>query len=211
MNRIHGWLALSGALLAACAPEARPAAHRHVDPPAATPGAIPDAPVSGTIRGARFVLRDARYVVDRRAGHEHTDIALSSGSAESSCGLIKPPGSTSVWLRLEKPGSVETQDLRLEPGKPGPWTVHYQVREGELWAGSAEAAAVIALHAPGPDGKLSGGLAVCFADEPKSCVSGSFDAEPCPPTIDAPVRGALRAEAIPEKYAHKLRDAGAAP
>ena len=56
------------------------------------------------------------------------------------------------------------------------------------------------MHEPGPDGRVTGGLAVCFADDLKSCVSGSFDAQSCPSSLDAAVRGAMPPEAIPEKY-----------
>jgi hypothetical protein len=83
--------------------------------------------------------------------------------------------------------------------------VHYQVREDDTWVGSSDAAAVAALRASAGDGVISGSLAVCFADDTGSCVSGSFDALSCPPAIDAPVRGALPLEAVPEKYQPKLR------
>jgi hypothetical protein len=198
-------LSLGAALLAGCAPEARPTPHKPVEPPAASPDAIPEAPLNGTLRGAPFVVRDARYVADHRTGYAHVDIKLSAGSAEASCGAIAPAGSSSVWLRLERSDKIEAQDLRLTPGQESPWSVHYQVRESSGWVGSAEAAAVVSLRAAGPDGRLEGGLAVCFADDAKSCVSGTFAALPCPPGIDAPVRGTLPPEAIPEAYAKKLR------
>jgi hypothetical protein len=169
----------------------------------ANAGAIPDAPVSGTLRGVKFVARDARYVPDRRQGFQHTDIKLSAGSAAAACGDVEPAGSPSVWLRLEKSDTVGAQELRLDAASEGPWSVHYQVREGGAWTGSSEASAVVSLRAPAGDGTISGALAVCFADDRSSCVSGSFEAKPCPPSIDAPVRGALPSEAIPEKYRAK--------
>ncbi len=213
MSPLRASLLVAGALLvaAACAPEAHEVAHKPVDPPVGAAEAIPDAPLSGSLRGAKFVLRDARYVADHRAGYAHTDIALAAGRAESPCGEIKPAGSPSVWLRLERSDKVGSQDLRLEPGKPGPWSVHYQVHGDEGWIGSADGAAIVSIRAAGPDGRISGALAVCFADDERSCVSGSFDAEPCPRGIDAPVRGALPPETIPEKYARKLQGAAVAP
>jgi hypothetical protein len=210
MSRSLSALALAlGALAAACQPEVRPTPHPKVDPPVASAGAIPDAPVGGTLRGARFLLRDARYVPDHRTGYHHTDIKLSAGSAEAACGEVEPAGSSSVWLRLERSDSVETQELRLEPGKESPWSVHYQVREEDAWVGSSDGSAVVSLRAPSGDGTLSGAIAVCFADGARSCVSGSFEARPCPPAIDAPVRGAIPSEAIPEKY--RAKAAGSAP
>jgi hypothetical protein len=161
--------------------------------------------VSGTLRGTKFVLKDARYVPDRRPGYEHVDVKLSAGASESACGEIKPRGSPSVWLRLEHAGTVASQELHLSPGTESAWSVHYQVRENDTWVGSSEASAVAAIRASAGGGVLGGSLAVCFADDAGSCVSGSFDALPCPPTIDAPVRGAVPLEAVPEKYKPRLR------
>jgi hypothetical protein len=156
--------------------------------------------VSGTLRGAKFMVKDARYVPDHRAGYQRTDIELSAGRAESPCGEIKPAGAPSVWLRLERSDQVETQEVRLEPENESPWSVHYQVREGDHWAGNGDGAALIGLRATGGDGVLYGSLAVCFADGTRSCVSGSFEARPCPASIDAPVRGAVPLEAVPARY-----------
>jgi hypothetical protein len=199
------------ALLAAagCAEEAHPVAHGGAEPPVTAVEAIPDAPVSGMLRGARFTMKNARYVADHRQGYTHTDIRLSAASAEAGCGELAPKGAAEVWLRLERSDKVETAVVNLAPGQASPWSVHYQVREGDAWVGSGDAAALVVLREAGPDGKISGGLAVCFADGAKSCVSGSFEAEPCPPGIDAPVRGALPPEAIPERYRQRMRDGGA--
>ncbi len=197
------------ATLLSCREEARPTQPAAVEPPVASPEAIPDAPVSGRIHGAPFVLRDARYVIDRRTGYAHTDIALSSGNAEAACTPVSPPTSTTVWLRLEGPDRIESISARVGPaGTPGGWAVHYQTFEGGAWVGVGNGSAILALHEPGPDGRLSGGLAVCFPDEKKSCVSGSFEAVGCPPRIDQPVRGTLPPEAIPAAYLRLVRDAG---
>jgi hypothetical protein len=157
------------------------------------------------------VLRDAPYVVDKRWGFEHTDIMLSAGKSEAACGAVAPANAPSVWLRLEGAAKIETKDMRLSPDAPvssAPWTVHYQVFDGEQWFGVGDGTAVLSLREAGPDGKISGGIAVCFPDDAKSCVSGSFEAQSCPPAIDQPVRGTPPPESIPEKYRLRMLDGG---
>ncbi len=193
--------------LAACREEAHPR-HAPAEPPVASPNAIPDAPVNGTLHGTQFVLREARYVVDRRVGYQHTDLVLSAGTAGAPCGPIEPAHATSVWLRLEGEPLARAAEVRLAPGDPGPWSVHYQIWDDDHWLGVGEGGALLAIREPGPDGHLSGGLAVCFSDDKRSCVSGSFDAQSCPPSIDQPVRGALPVEAIPARYRLVMFDAG---
>ena len=202
-------LAALGALTSCRDEVLRPSPHP-VEPPVASPSAIPDAPVNGTVHGAQFVVRDARYVVDRRVGFAHTDIKLSAGKSENPCGPIAPAHATSVWLRLDGEPQLGSKDFKIAPGDQGGWSVHYQAFD-EAWMGVGEGAAVVTLREPGPDGRLSGGIAVCFVDDKKSCVSGSFEALSCPPTIDQPVRGAVQAEAIPPKYRLRMFDAGALP
>jgi hypothetical protein len=196
--------------LSACKDESHFTPHKAIDPPVASPNAIPDAPVSGSLAGVPFQLRDARYIIDRRLGYAHTDIKLSAGKADTACGPLTPTTATSVWLRLEGAGRIDTKDVRLGPDAKDTWTVHYQVFNGERWVGVGDGSAVLTIHEPGADGKLNGAIGVCFDDEKKSCVSGSFDAVACPPVIDQPVRGALPPETIPEAYRLKLLDAGAA-
>jgi hypothetical protein len=199
---------LAFAALAACRDEAHPPPAAAVEPPVASPEAIPDAPVSGRVHGAPFVLRDARYVEDRRPGYGHTDIVLSTGAAETTCAPVSPGTSTSVWLRLEGAGRIQSANVRAGPGAATPWSVHYQVFDGGAWLGVGEGSALVTLHEPGPDGRIAGGIAVCFPDESKSCVSGSFDAVACPPRIDQAVRGTLPPEAIPPEYQKRVLDGG---
>ncbi len=194
-------------LVASCRDELTPPPSVRVEPPVASPEAIPDALVSGRVRGATFVAREARYIVDRRPGYAHTDIVLSSGAAESPCGPISPPTSASVWLRLEGSDPIRSTSLRVGAQGPSAWQVHYQVFDGTAWAGVGGGVALLVLQEPGPDGRVTGGLAACFPDENKSCVSGSFDAVACPPTIDQPVRGTPPPEAIPEAYSRRVLDA----
>ena len=209
MSRRALWLAAAAVVVAACRDEAHPIAVKPVEPPVASPNAIPDAPVTGTLHGAPFVLRDARYVVDKRIGYEHTDIKLSAAASEGPCGTLSPANAPSVWLRLAGPRKIETKDLVVSPEAPGEWAVHYQVFDGEHWVGEGDGTAVLSLREPGPDGRVSGGIAVCFPGDRKSCVSGSFDAQSCPPRIDQPVRGSPPPEAVPEKYRARMRDASA--
>jgi hypothetical protein len=202
VKRTYLVVATIGCLVVGCRDELRPSPVKTVVPPVSTPASIPDAPVSGTIRGAPFVARDARYVVDRRVGYLHTDIRLSSGKADSPCGAIEPPKATSVWLRVDGPGRIESKDVRLAPGEASEakeWSVHYQVFDGEQWSGVGEGGALLSIREPNPDGRVLGGLAVCFADDSRSCVSGSFQATNCPQRIDEPVRGALPLEVMNEK------------
>lgn len=203
---LPGLLALVA--LAACRDEAHPSPGAPVEPPVASPEAIPDAPVSGRIHGAPFTLRDARYVIDRRPGYAHTDIQLSAGTAESPCAPVSPATSTSVWLRLEGGDRIASTSGRTGPGTQGAWAVHYQVFDGDAWLGAGEGSAVLVLHEAAPDGRVSGGIAVCFSDDAKSCVSGSFDAAACPPRIDQPVRGTPPPEAIPPAYLQRVMEAG---
>lgn len=200
--------ALALLALSACRDELHAVPRKAVDPPVSA-NAIPDAPVSGNIGGAPFQLRDARYVIDRRLGYAHTDIKLSAGKSENPCGPLAPSTATSIWLRLEGPGRIETKELRLGPDAKDTWTVNYQIFSGDRWVGVGDGSAVLSIREPGADGRLQGGIGVCFDDDKKSCVSGSFDAVACPPNIDQPVRGAIPPETVPEAYRLKLLDAGA--
>jgi hypothetical protein len=94
--------------------------------------------------------------------------------------------------------------VRTGPGRTGTWRVYYQVYDGETWSGAGDGSALVSLQEPGPDGRLTGGLAVCFPDDAKSCVSGSFDAVSCPPSIDQPVRGTPPPEAVPPQYLQRV-------
>ena len=210
MSRHRSALLVAVLALVACRDEVHATPAKPVLPPVTSPQSIPEAPVTGRIHGTPFAMRDARYVVDRRVAYAHTDILLSAGAAESACVPVSPATSTAVWLRLEGPGKIETADVRTGPGKEGTWSVHYQVFDGERWLGAGEGSALVSLHEPGPDGKLSGGIAVCFSDDDKSCVSGSFDAVGCPPSIDQPVRGTPPPEAIPPQYLQRVTAAGSA-
>jgi hypothetical protein len=202
--RVAAVLVLS---IAACRAESHPGPTGGVEPPLTSPAAIPEAPVSGTIGGAPFVARSARYVADRRVGYQRTDIQLSAGAAESACGPVVPANAPSVWIRLEGSAAIEAQELRPGPGAGGPWSVHYQVFGEDGWVGVGNGSAILSVRELGLDGRVRGGLAVCFPDAAKSCVSGSFVAPSCPPRIDQAVRGAMAPEEIPAKYLQPMRDA----
>jgi hypothetical protein len=198
--------ALAGLALLGCREEAHPAPPRPVPLPVSSPEAIPDAPVSGRVHGAPFVLRDARYVIDRRVGYAHTDILLSAGTAEAACAPVLPARSTTVWMRLDGPAKIAPVTTRTGPGADAAWQVHYQAFEDDRWVGAGEGTALLMLHEAGPDGRLTGGVVVCFPDDAKSCVSGSFEAVGCPPSIDQPVRGSPPPEAIPPQYLQRVRE-----
>ena len=183
-----------------------------MSPPVESFEAIPDAPVSGVVRGAQFTLRDARYTVDRRMGYAHTDITLSMGTADKPCGEIKPKHATSVWLRLDGPLAVERGQIRLDPKAQIPWSAHYQARENDRWVGNGDGAALLWIQSIGPDGKIAGDVAVCFGDGEKSCVKGAFNAPHCPVSIDEPVRGTVAEDVegnLPKPKPVEARDAGA--
>lgn len=206
--------ALAALLLAGCGGEAPAVVSTDpVAPPVDSFESIPDAPLSGILRGTAFTVHDARYHIDRRLGYAHTDIVLSLGTAESPCGELKPKGASSVWLRLDGKGAVDRGQLRIDPRTPGPWTVHYQLREENRWLGNGDGAALLNVRSIGMDGKIAGDLAVCFGDGKKSCVKGSFEARSCPTSIDEPVRGALPAEDVegklPKPKPVEAADAGA--
>jgi hypothetical protein len=187
--------------LVACRADTVAPPQKAVDPPVSSPDAIPDAPVTGTVRGAPFVARDMRYIVDDRVGYAHTDIKLSVGKADVACGAIST-NVTSVWLRRES-----ADKLGADGGAA--WSVHYQVFERGKWIGLVAKSALVSIRGVSADGRLSGGLAVCFGDESNSCVSGSFEAVSCPPNVDQPVRGTPPPESIPRQYLERLlTDAG---
>ncbi len=192
---------LAATLLSACRPESHTSTRAPVGPPVESPDAIPDAPLNGTVRGAPFTVRDARYVIDRRRGYAHTDVLLSSARASSPCGPLSSPRATSVWLRLDGPGALESKDWRLRSSDDAPWSVHFQAYSDEGWVGVAGGDAILSIRDIAADGRVRGGLAACFGDGERSWVYGSFDAVSCPTTLDQPVRGTLPPETIPAKYA----------
>lgn len=183
-------VALAALALLACRKPVQPPPHRSVQPPVGSANGIPAAPLSGTLRGAPFVMRDARYIVDKRVGYSHIDFVFSASASDSPCGPVSPAKGASVWVRLDGLDPLTSKDQRID-GDQGPWTVHYQVFDGEQWVGVSDASAIFSYLTPAADGRLTGGLAVCFSDEQSSCVSGSFEARSCPPQIDQPVRGGV--------------------
>jgi hypothetical protein len=185
----------------------------NVEPPMGSIDGIPTAPVNGTLHGLVFVARDARYIVDRRDGYAHTDIKLSASALEAPCAPFRPDTTSSLWIRIDGPSPLETRDLRVGPGLGRPYSVHYQVHDGERWIGVGNGSALLSLHAPGPDGHVAGAIAVCFPDRDKSCVSGSFDAVSCPSRLDLPARGAppIEREPPPTRASSSAAPSASAP
>ena len=150
---------------------------------------IPLAPVSGTIQGEQFTLSSARYFVDRRPGYQHVDIKLSAGKSAKDCASPIPDDSTSVWLRRVGSEQIEADTIHIASGQREAWEVHYQAMHDGEWIGNGDADALIVLQQRAADQRLSGEISACFADVAKSCVLGTFVAEYCPISIDAPIRG----------------------
>ena len=166
----------------------------HADPVANSADSIPVAPVSGTIRGKAFGLGSARYFIDRRLGYEHVDIKLSAGKSAEHCSAPLPDDSASVWLRRSGPEPIKSTTIHLASNRREAWEVHYQAMNNGQWVGNGNAEALVVLEPPAADQRLRGEVSVCFADETKSCVLGTFVAEYCPISIDAPIRGTYHME-----------------
>jgi hypothetical protein len=145
----------------------------NVLPPHKTADSIPNGPVQGKVDGQPFAAVEARYIVDRRQGYEHTDIQLIAGKAKQPCGAVEPADAPRIWIRQGDGSRIAPGEVRLSPGREGALSVHYDAK--------------LDVRA---DGVIEGSIAVCFDDAPKSCASGTFAARHCPIEIDAPVRGA---------------------
>jgi hypothetical protein len=161
-----------------------------VAPPHASADSIPNGPVQGKLDGQPFTAGEARYIVDRRAGYEHTDIQLIAGKAKDPCGPIEPEGAPRIWIRRGDAARITPGETRTVPSREGPLSVHYEAKRGGVWAGNGDAAALVSIEDVRADGVIKGSLAVCFDDAARSCAAGTFAARHCPIEIDAPVRGA---------------------
>lgn len=171
-----------------------PAPKMHADAVANSTDSIPTAPLSGTLRGKSFELGSARYFIDRRLGYEKIDIKLSAGKSGEHCSAPLPDNSASVWLRRTGSEPIKSETIRITSNRREAWEVHYQAEDDGQWCGNGNAEALVVLEPPATDQRLRGELSVCFADETKSCVLGTFVAEYCPISIDAPIRGTYHME-----------------
>ena len=142
-------------LLAACRPESHVEVHPRVEPPVDSPNAIPDAPVSGTLRGAPFAVRDARYVVDRRVGYAHTDICSPRGGPSRRAARSSPARATSVWLRLDGDDKIEPKDVRIDAKDEGRGPSTTRCSTARL-GGLSEGSAVLSIRDATADGRLTG-------------------------------------------------------
>lgn len=151
---------------------------------------VPDGPVTGELRGRRFVARDVRLHVVEVPGREQVDLIVSDRPLDA-CGVPgQPPHDRSrrVWLRAEGRTRLEAGELRIEPGRRGPVSAHYEVFEGGRWLGSGTAAALLVTD-EASGGALRGRLHACFDDGAASCVRGRFVAAPCRSAIDLNMLG----------------------
>jgi len=158
-------------------------------------GEIPEGPASGTIDGKPYSVKTAIYAVDRRLGYEHVDIKLYSAQIENPCAIRDSSGSM-VWLRRRGAEPLATGTTRVLAGQDSAWEVHYQVKDGRIWTGNGDAAAIIAIREIESDTKIHGELSAAFGDASRSLVAGSFVAERCLISIDAPVRGVPALEQV---------------
>jgi hypothetical protein len=151
---------------------------------------IPDGPVSGSLRGRRFVARDIRLHVVEVPGHERVDLIVSDQPIET-CGVPgQPPTDRSrrVWLRAEGRTRLDAGELRIEPTRRGEVTAHYEVFEGGRWRGFGTAAVLLAVEEASANA-LRGRLQACFDDGAASCVRGQVVATPCHSAIDLNMLG----------------------
>jgi hypothetical protein len=162
---------------------------------------IPSRPVTGSIRGAAFVMAQARVRVVTMPGRERTDVLLSDVPIERCC-LPLATGGRRVWLRIPGARKLDGSPLRAELGETATVSVHYELRVGGQWLGHEGGAALFSLRAAG-FGKYEGALWTCFDDAQKSCVSGRFTASECRSELDVDdnVWGAAR---LDSKYPDKL-------
>jgi hypothetical protein len=158
-------------------------------------GDIPEGPASGTIDGAPYAVKTATYSIDRRLGYEHVDIKLYSTEIENACSTPDPGGPT-VWLRRSGADPLVAGTEHVAPGQTSPWEVHYQIKRGRIWTGNGDAAATVVIRDVESDAKVRGELSVAFGDAARSLVAGSFVAQRCLISIDAPVRGAPALEQV---------------
>lgn len=158
-------------------------------------GEIPEGPASGTIDGKPYTVKTAIYAVDRRLGYERVDIKLYAAQIENPCAIRDFSGSM-VWLRRRGAEALAPGTTRVTAGQDSAWEVHYQVKDGRIWTGNGDAAAIIVIREIESDAKIHGELSAAFGDASRSFVAGSFVAERCLISIDAPVRGAPALEQV---------------
>ena len=179
---------LSAGLGCESGPTAAPLAGS-VSPPHDSVSAIPTSPIEGKLRGVPFVVRDARYRIDRRPGHEHVDVLLSDAEAPGPCGNLDPAEPARIWLRRQGATPLASEEIRIAQGQVDGWEAHYQLRRDGRWVAAGDGVALLQLDVPDGGATVRGALSVCFADGADSCAAGGFVAQACPTEIDRPVLG----------------------
>lgn len=175
------------------------------------PSAIPVRPVEGTLAGAPFTVHDARFRIDRRPGYEGIDLRLSPGDASAPCAALPEADGAGVWIHFGERTTLEPATIRVKPGTKGEAEAHLFLRREGKWFGNGDAAMLLVIKSFDPAFGMEGDLSVCFADEAKSCVSGSFNAAACPdPLEDSPRTFPPTSLVEVERIRDKLADAGPA-
>lgn len=140
-----------------------------------------DEGVSGRVAGEPFEARDQRFVVVSREGRERVDLRFSDRPIER-CGLPIARDDRRVWIRFAgrtalEPGTYE----RI--GDEGDFEVHYELPAERGVRSVHRGVGRIEVRHVGPRA-VEGLVNVCFADEERSCVAGTFRATACLSRVD---------------------------
>lgn len=140
--------------------------------------------IAGTIGGEAFSAADVRFRVTSFPGRERVDLWIADRPIER-CGLPVQREHTLVWARFAGRTELAAGTYELAGGEgEDELEVHYE-RPGEGRSIDAvhRGRARIEITEASP-ARLAGRLRICFADEARSCVGGSFEATPCLSRID---------------------------
>lgn len=145
-------------------------------------GEIGEGEIAGEIDGEPFRAADVRFRVTSFPGRERVDLWIADRPIER-CGLPLAREETLVWARFS--GRTElAPGVHERTGEDGEFEVHYE-RPGEGRSLRAAHRGIARIEiARASAASVEGRLRVCFADDARSCVGGSFTATPCLSRID---------------------------
>lgn len=152
---------------------------------------IPNAKVSGTLRGEPFTAKQARFRVERMEGRQRVDVYLADAPLER-CGVPIDRHVRRIWLRFDGVTELGPGIYRVHAGSDRPQpSIHYEVPVDFEWVGWRGGAALVLLDSVDAD-TVRGRLDVVFDDEAASRVQGRFAASSCIGALDVdnPVNGA---------------------